>query len=124
MSQYLYKRGSLKQLKKTTIKLDVGESPQRVYEVTTIAILNYNIDGKGSGLVEKGAIEVVEYTSEYGRIYRSSLFKNSEYVIMSYSKLEEIMLSPDWIVSDYSPSDSEHPIDEIMEIGSHAKKEE
>ena len=48
MSQFLYKKGSLKNLKKTIYKLDEDAVLQHVYEVTAIAILNYNIDGVGS----------------------------------------------------------------------------
>ena len=123
MGQYLYKKGSLKNLKKTILKLNEGRVLQHVYEVTAIAILNYNIDGVGSAIVEKCEIEVVDSSSKYG-IYREAICKNSEYVIMSYSKLEEIMLSPEWIVSDYSSYSQEHPIEEILKTGSHATKED
>ena len=95
-----------------------------MYEVTAIAILNYNIDGVGSAIVEKCEIVVVDFSDKYNILYKKAICKNSEYVIMSYSKLEEIMLSPEWIVSDYSPYSQEHPIEEILKTGSHATKED
>lgn len=124
MGQYLYKKGSLKNLKKTILKLNEGCVLRHVYEVTAIAILNYNIDGVGSAIVEKCEIEVVDYSGKYDILYREAICKNSKYVIMSYSKLEEIMLSPEWIVSDYSPRDEKYPILEILKTGSHATKED
>ena len=124
MSQFLYKKGSLKNLKKTIYKLNEGCVLRHVYEVTAIAILNYNIDGVGSAIVEKCEIEVVDYSGKYDILYREAICKNSKYVIMSYSKLEEIMLSPEWIVSDYSPDSNEYPIEEILKTGSHATKED
>ena len=51
MSQYLYKKGSLKHLKKTIIELKEYETLLDVYEVTAICILNYNIDGIGSAII-------------------------------------------------------------------------
>ena len=124
MSQFLYKKGSLKNLKKTIFKLNEDCVLRHVYEVTAIAILNYNIDGVGSAIVEKCEIEVVDFSDKYDMFYRKAICKNSKYVIMSYSKLEEIMLSPEWIVSDYSPSDEKCPIEEILKTGSHATKED
>ena len=120
---YLYKKDSLKNLKKTIIELRENEVLLHVYEVTAICILNYNIDGVGSAIVEKCEIESVE-SLRYGDSLRYYICKKSKYVIMSYSKLEEIMLSPEWIVSDYSPDDRRHPIDEILKTGSHATKED
>ena len=120
---YLYKKDSLKNLKKTIIELRENEVLLHVYEVTAICILNYNIDGVGSAIVEKCEIESVE-SLRYGDSLRYYICKKSKYVIMSYSKLEEIMLSPEWIVSDYSPADRSHPIDEILKTGSHATKED
>jgi len=124
MGQYLYKKGSLKNLKKTILKLNEGCVLRHVYEVTAIDILNYNIDGVGSAIVEKCEIEVVDFSDKYDILYRKAICKNSKYVIMSYSKLEEIMLSPEWIVSDYSSSDEKYPIEEILKTGSHATKED
>lgn len=124
MSQFLYKKGSLKNLKKTIFKLNEDCVLRHVYEVTAIAILNYNIDGVGSAIVEKCEIEVVDFSDKYDILYREAICKNSKYVIMSYSKLEEIMLSPEWIVSDYFSSDKNYPIEEILKTGSHATKED
>lgn len=124
MSQFLYKKGSLKNLKKTIFKLNEDCVLRHVYEVTAIAILNYNIDGVGNAIVEKCEIEVVDFSDKYDILYRKAICKNSKYVIMSYSKLEEIMLSPEWIVSDYSPSDEKYTIEEILKTGSHATKED
>ena len=95
-----------------------------MYEVTAIYILNYNIDGVGSAIVEKCEIEIIDCSDRYVDSFISYIHKNSKYVIMSYSKLEEIMLSPEWIVSDYSPSDEKYPILEILKTGSHAIKED
>ena len=124
MGQYLYKKDSLKNLKKTIIELRENAVLLHVYEVTAICILNYNIDGVGSAIVEKCEIEIAESLC-YGDLReRDGICKKSKYAIMSYSKLEEIMLSPEWIVSDYSPADRSHPIDEILKTGSHATKED
>lgn len=123
MEQILYKKGSLKQLKATTMKMEEYRNPQQVYEVSVLCILQFNIDGKGKALVQKGTVEIVEYLA-YGSLNRNYLTKTSEYVIMSYSKLEELMLSPDWIHSDYSPDSTMYPIEEIMKKCSPTTKEE
>ena len=129
MSQYLYKKGSLKSLQetKTNFNLDKDQEVlQHAYEVSAICVLNYNIDGIGSALVEKCIIEIIEYQYQFAScsLQRECECVDSEYVIMSYSKLEELMLSQDWIISDYYPADPRHPIEEIMRDGKHATKED
>lgn len=119
----LYKKGSLKSLKKTSLNLDEDQVFLKANEVYAISVLNYNIDGIGSAMVEKCIIETVTYQNKYGSVCTDYICKDSEYAIMSYSKLEELMLSSDWIVSEYFPTDARHPIEEIMRKGKHATKE-
>lgn len=119
--QYLYRKDSFKQLKKSSI-LNQGEEFKRAYIVDVIMIQDYNIDGKGSAIVVKSTIEVANFVN-YGRESWKEKRRNARWVIMSCSKLEELLLSPEWIVSDRYPSSISGPINETMEEGSHAIKE-
>ena len=115
--QFLYKQGSLKKVKKTTYEPKIGERILDNYEVKVIQIHNFNIDAKGSALIEKFILEVVLYKKD-GEQYEHKSCRQSRFFIVSYSKLEELMLSPDWIMID-----STSGIKEKIKTCTHAKKE-
>ena len=120
--QYLYKKDSWKKVAKSVRRPELGDHYYDIYEVKAIQIHNYNIDSKGSALIENFIMQIA-YRNKQHVLYGDGVdehtsTRQSRFVIISYSKLEELMLSSDWIMID-----STRGIKEKMKTCTHAKKE-
>ncbi len=94
----------------------------KAFFVKCIVLSNSNIDGIGGAIIEMADVEVVEYKSKYDSIYREYRTSDIQYAIINYIKLEELILSAEWIVSDYGLDSKTFPIEQqIKMIGKSTK---
>jgi len=115
MGFYLYRKDSFKKLgsgrNNTVIILESSKEVQECYRVDAIRVSELNIDGVGSALIEQCKFEVVRfYNTQYHDYGWEQKKMDVSYSVIAYNKLEELMLSSEWIVSDYRPGDEDFPI--------------